>query len=845
MKPFFLKVLLLCLFIVPASAQTPLHFEAIDGKTNTSILQLNAAQKTISADGISVQQTYSPAKDNQAETSNFTIKNTSNSERWLYLNWEITWNSNTNTNQLSYWSGKGEPITGGALLKNPSADASMNTTMLQAIYDDKNGIALALPPDQIVSQIHQSLENTNGNLILHLQIPLVLDAGQSDTFPIEIYHFTPRYGFLDALQKYFSAHPDDFNPRTDIDPRAAGVAGSRPWQDLYEGNPLAAFEKERRLHGDWEWFYAPFRRTGDIYTHDKFWDYKPARPFNASRNQPSAEIYRQKRHDALQAINDAGAVPAYYVPSFLYAEEQLAQEQYPGAIIRNPDGSMTRHYTTPWVTYSDNEILMYPWGNKFAAQSMTDAKQLVAENNIPAFGYDIMAGGVAFRGDGMKESPRRAFDVNGEYVDSAVAIAKMADFTRSLKNDGLNVSLVGNATNESRPFLVARSDAIMCEQPAYYYPEELTALRYAAGHKLITFWSAWRLPDLLKTDDMTPAELRTAYEAAVDYTRLASYRYGAFPSDRWSNGVPAIMRMLPLLKEVISEGWQAVPAVRGASANLPDSIWPARYGKGIGSFITLGNADKTDWIGDIAIDNDYLGTSNYLFADVNGKVLSQTVKGRTTILHIQIPTRQTLVLRAIAEIPTSAAGNAAVNWSDNGATGTLNIKSTFTPTKVLSPHSGWNLANQKEQNWNFNSLYFASPIQQIQNFPFFSDTSTAQILLPKNPTAAEKWTAEHIQMYFQFWGKQGMKPAKEIQLPIVENGEKIDRSKPIILIGNAANKIQLNRQTLNIGGDDLHESTLQLLAVLDRKYFYSGQLPTTGSDAAALKKADFPNNELQ
>lgn len=820
MKPFLLKVFFLCLLIVPAAAQTSLNFDIVDGKTNKPVTE-----------GITVQKNVTAAQNNAPEICRFTIKNTSADERWIYLNWSVAFASNTGIDGIHYWDGQGEALSGNALLEHPSADAAHDTTMLQAVYDGNQGVALALPPDEIVSQLTQSLDTSpDKKYILHLQIPLVLDAGQSDTFPIEIYHFTPRYGFLDALQQYFSAHPAAFNARNDIDPRAAGVGDASIVRPALETSEELAFETGRRFYSDWDWVYAPFKRTGDIYGREQFWNYQTARPSNAWRNKgATAADYHAKRSSELKNLDDAGIAGAFYTPSFSYSEIQLAKDEYPNAIIYNPDGSYYMYYTTPWVTGPDNEVMMYPWGNKFARQSMDDARQLVAENDIPAFGYDVFSGGVPYRGEGMKESPRRAFDDKGEYVDSSVAVAKMADFTRSLTKNGRATGLVGNATGQTRPFLVTRADSLMFEQPPYYHASDFVALRYAAGHKMITIWNPWRLVNLLKWQQMTTEQLQDAYHGAADYLRLSCFRYGSFPSPRWASGVPQIMRMLPLIKEVISEGWQAVPAVRATHGELPGYIWPARYGNDVGSYITIGNAVKEPWHGQIAIDNDYLGTANYLFADVDGTPLPQTVKGRVTLLQVQIPAHETLVLRAVAALPANAAGDATVAWKDDGANGALNIQSSLSPAKVVSPRNGWRLANHDKQNWNFNSLYFASPLKNILDFPYFGDATTAQIVLPKNASDQDQQDAKHLQEYFIFWGKSGMQPARDIQLPILTDPAKINTALPVIYLGAPAT--QRRGQALYVG------DAKQLMNMLDQKYFYYGTLSPGPTGGEVLKKA--------
>lgn len=861
MKLHVIKVLLIFLLAVSCSAQAQLQLNIVDGKTDKSILQIASSQKSASQDHIDVQVQPSSTKDG-LQVWRFTIKNNSSQDRWLYLNWQLPWQKATDLNRLHYWSGQGAAITGQALSYEPVATEDRNTTMLQAVYDDEVGVALALPPAEIVSAFKNSFKNDAGKYFLELQIPLVLSPSQSDTFPIEVYHFQPRYGYLDALQQYFAAHPAAFNTRKDIDPRAAGTGGSRPYLDLYSWTPLEATEKLRRFGGGWDWIYAPFRRTGDIYTRDEFWNYEPARKFNDVRDQPSAAVFRANRHKMLSNVIGVGAIGAFYVPSFLYAETQLAKEQYPGAIIYKPDGSYAKEYTTPWVTGQDNELALYPWGNKFAEQSMKDARQLVAENDIYAFGYDIMGGGMAFRGEGMKVSPRRAFDKDGEYVDTAVGLAKIADFTRSLEKNGKKVGLVGNTTSNSRPFLAARSDTFMMEQTPYYEEEYLyaeagaaRALRYAAGHKAVTVWTSWRLPRMLKTDEMTPEQLRAAYRGIADYMRLSYFYLGAYPSISGVYGIPRTVRMLPLLKEVVMRGWQAVPAVRGTNGVLPQSLWTARYGNDLDSFITLGNAQKTTWKGKIVVDNDYLGESNYLFvAENSGKVLSQKINGRTTELDVEIPSHDTLVLRSVAAVPASAAGDATVTWNDDGATGTLTVKGAVVPTRVLPARADWKPNGQKNGIWNFTSNYFSSPAADLQEFPYFTDNVVAQILLPQNASPKAQIAAERIQNFFKFWGKYGTPEAKEIVLPILYTGDDIDRSKPIIEINAQPGKVQRQGNVLKVSSNNLEQATLQLLKTLDQKYFFAGTLTTedrwrhqdtyAGQDAETFKKAGLAGKTL-
>jgi len=831
MHKFFLKVLFLYCFIQAAHAQTPLRFTVVDGKTNATVISKTADQTSQDRDGIKLQQSLSPENADYPQIWKVTITNTGQAQRWLYLRWTAAWNKTDKLEQLYYWNGRGEPVSGGALRDALPSNANGCTSMIQAIYDNQNGLALALSPFEVVSQFQQSLLSDGNKFQLQLQIPLVLDAGQSDSFPVEIYRFTPRYGYLDALQKYFSAHPDAFNARKDIDPAGAGVgAGYTAWSGF-------SFERTRRFGGDWDWVYSPFKRTGDIYGREQFWNYTPARPDTTWKGKITVEKFHTTRQSLLEKGAAAGTDMMFYVTSFMFCEINLAKEQYPGAIIYQPDGKYMWYTDYPNVTGYDNEVQVYPWGNKFAEQSMEDARDVVKENPISGFAYDVLSGGYPFRGAGMQESPRRAFDQNGEYVDLSVGISKMMNFTRNLECDGRKMALVGNASGNSRAFLVARCDSAMYESPPYKYVNRLLPLRLAMGHKILTWWDTYGLANILDWQNMSPAEIRAAYRGAADALCLLSYRYGGYPIPKLAEGVPSVMRILPQLKEVITQGWQAVPAVRAPQGDLPDYIWPARYGNGLGSYITIGNASPESWSGQVVIDNDYIGKTNYLFVDDKGRPLPQYLSGRTTLIDVQIPSHQTLVLRAVASVSLNVTGNATVSWNDDGAHGQLTFKSTFTPDQVIPLPADWDLSSHQGDNWNYVSRYFGSPLQDIINFPFFNETQTATIVLPTKFSPDEENATKLIQQYFQFWGKDGITPTRDIALKIVHD-EPHATDTPTIFIGENNKKIQYINGALYINGNSpgtLTQATLKLLDALDQKYFYCGTFSDDNKDI--VKKA--------
>lgn len=832
------------------------YFEVVDGATKQQVLKAPAGESKQSA-GIEMQCRVKPAATSAQVLWSTQIRNAGSGQRRLTLRWSVECRMNPG---YDYWRGRDEPVSGEWLAFIPPGGAN-NTLPLQTLYGATSGYALAMDPMEIFSGLKQWQESVaaaspnagSPNTRMTLEIPLVLDAGQQDSFEFALYSYTPRYGYLDAVQIYHDLYPKSFTPRTDIDPRSTGNGA------MYLVWTENDFEAARRFGGDWEWVYAPFRRTGDIYGRAQFYDYTPARPFyDALYKLPFAEFHKERKVKLARGLESNTAM-MFYVPSYIWAEERLALEKYPGAIVRNPDGGFAGHFTTPWVTGHDNEVLMYPWGNSYAEQTKEDLRQLVRDDlNIQGFAYDVLAGNSRHRADGVAQSPRRGFDETGVYADTAVAIAKMMDFTRDLERDGHKLAIVANPTGGTcRSFLAARTDNNMTEFAPYQWQDQLLSLRLMMGHKPLCWWDVWNLSDLMQWQKMTPAEIREAYLGARDYVLLASFRYGGVPAPWLTRGTPRLLRWLPTIRRVVRAGWQAVPAVR----NLPDSVWAGRYGRGIGSFITLGNAGGNSFKGTIQIENSYLGAGNYIFASPDGSKLVQRIVGSITEVDVEIAPKSPLVLQAIAESPQKARGAATVTWRFDGAAGELTIDTKVPVRNVIAPAEECAPPRPLRKNvWSITSANFASPVSAIQSFPFFGGKETATIVLPAQPNADEEWAARRLQEYFRFWGKQATPGAKPIDLtvvrgtiggaaasaaprvhigraaPVLQQRERVMRQREVYLSPNDSRQLVVTGQTPR----DVREAMWRLMQQLDLKYVYPGGFASHGrtpNEAAALTKA--------
>ncbi|MBM3888341.1 MAG: hypothetical protein FJ388_04365, partial [Verrucomicrobia bacterium] len=289
-----------------------------------------------------------------------------------------------------------------------------HTFPMTCAYAKRGGVAVGLRPDMLCSWLEQAWEAAtpqDGRLSQTMRI--VLDPEKSETIEFVIFAFDPRYGFLDALQAYYDEFPTWFRAAEGVDLRVTG--GGATYWCWHRDSP----EMCRRFFGDWEWCYAPFRRTGDWVGREELWDYQPARPFAKERAVPREE-FLAKRAEQFERGKRCNVAMLFYLPANIWCEIQLAKERYKDAIVLREDASGTpqpMESHRPWVTGHDDELIVFPWATSFADACMRDMRQLAAELDIAGFAFDTANGGIPYRGPGVARCPGRAWDERGPFVD--------------------------------------------------------------------------------------------------------------------------------------------------------------------------------------------------------------------------------------------------------------------------------------------------------------------------------------------------------------------------------------------------------------------------------------------
>jgi len=555
-----------------------------------------------------------------------------------------------------YWDGAFRavhPIPGEQF---PGEDRPRGAWLLSAAGDSARAVVMGVTPDTLISYAEPALRYVpGGGSRYSFAVRVVLDPGQEESFALCAGSVPwARYGFLPAVwQAYREAFPEHFEVGEDVADAIWGTSA------MYQSWSRGEVDRERlrRLGCSWDWCYAPFKRAGDMWGRDDEWEFEPLAKSYADRPrviagadlaEATAEQFRDARADWFAEYGlDCGHL--FYTPSGIWVEKQLAQEQFPDAIVVNDELATE---LSVWVTGNDTELLMQPTGTSYGERLRADYA-LIAENlDITGFAFDVCVAGQRNYSDAVQQPlAGRSWDERGVFFDLGISMVEQMRFIRGLSVERLPFRqrpIVGAGTS----FTTWHVDGALLELTLTgVHRDRWPLMCMALGGKPGVIWKGWEINSLVQdVDAMSRADYLRVLRNLADHVHLKSFEWGMFPGYNYLPGMDRMQRDMPLLRELVRSGWQALCPVTAAPEGVV--LWNGRYGDGAGTYLALCNPNEGALAAQVNVDNGPLGEADCVFVDRRDQAepLAQTVADRQTRLSLDLPRHEPTVLRSVLAV---------------------------------------------------------------------------------------------------------------------------------------------------------------------------------------------------
>jgi hypothetical protein len=875
-------------------------FQLIDGKSNQAIAladlkaQIEGSKLVFTGQDatrkLNARMTFAPVQEHLS--CKLSLKNVGKEQKWLYVKFSLPLIYAENG---SYWNGS-------SIFKN--VDTLDVTTRIgkgfpmSCFYGKDSGLALGIEGHQMFSWLDTGL-NTENQKHFFWAAKLVLDPGQEDGVEFIAYAFPNDYGFLNAVDMYYRAFPDLFKPTPDIDPRAVYgncASGYSCWGFVLDFDKEPQRELLRRSFCTWEWMYAPFKRPGDILGKDEYWNWGCKAADENGNYKGTAREFREKlRAPCFRRADKYNILSMFYVTN--WAEEKLANEIYPGSRIHDPDGIDS---INPWVHPYACSVRTYMWGNKFAEATQKDQSELLREQFrcLGGFAVDCASGEERHRGDGLNQSPGRAYDKYGVFVSEGVGQAKWFDFMHSLKIGDRPMAIVSNGGDAH--FMTAfRNDTVIEECGAIDYltnPKIAGAGQFLMGRKprcmyQINFYTD-KLGEQVDWKKMTTEQIREVYRTLFKSYVLLGFKYNFFYSADLAVGSKNIIRNMPAQLELSRAGWQAIP-----SFQADPGLWSARYGQETTTYLFLGNPGTDKKQGQVTADHRYLGDAKYVFTTFSGQeTANEVVKAQTKLNYAIDPKEyvifkcvlalqsksdfqatageqatcdQSLVKVALQNLAGPVAAVARVPRDMIPESVTLNGKPLTFKADADSVVFGFEPEKQSTIEMKFRSKYVLSPEKQILDLPIYDKARepVCKVALGDNPTEYDKeigwWVRDYFRVYCRYVEKfkitipaASFKDLPEKKNLVVIGGDDIlpemDRIEPgasASLSSHPAGAIKVIGSNVLVvyARTDKNRRAMvdRLLRIWDKKYVYYGCLIVPGVMGLGTEPASAATMEMR
>ena len=844
---------------VPVKFDAPRDWKISSGSASHTLREVGG--------GLRLQVGY---KTTDSIRINLAFQNTGKTQRLL----EVSYSVFTPGANFTWWDGRDEAVPGTDERKYERIFLRLP---MSVVYNNKSaGTAIGLDPHHLSSFFASGATKVQNGLLASFTCRIVLDPDQKLTLPLYAFSFTPRYGHLDAMDKLYDMYPDLFEVDPEVRPELNGRGGGYFWS----GKAVRHLQCEdaRRFNTGWDWVYAPIQRTGMWYPNESNWDPDADYPGYTDTFKDLApgtlEHYRAVNRDVFHRGWPSAAL-VYY--TMFFAAETNYMKKYPDGLLISSNGkSFPAVDDTAKGRKGDKVVMTYPWGNSHGRQVAKEIAEIANDFQPGGIGFDVALLIERHYGSGIEGDSARAWDDTGVFCSLQVALARLMDVVHEQKVRGHKLAVVNNAP---WTYMTAvRSDAILHEILAYTYVDGWKDSRPLFGRKAATWWDPMYAELILNWESMTPEQIREGLTRLSDYQRLNSLKYGYIPMNFQIRGIKSLFDLMPILHELCAEGWQPVSAVK-----CDNDLWLSRYGKGLRSFISVGNGSKQSQKALLKVYTNYLGKGHFLYSTYKGTPLS--VKSSNGVAHLDMgtlaPYEHSIARSLVALISDGnvevdgkawcsndpmVQGKIAANWlisgrsAKSGDKGTIHIRvpDGAHPTKLVinKVDCRFTLKNgvvaytgNLPSNGNMEMTYRPMVVVEcsedaILKFPFLTDEKpSCTVVVPGNSVETDRFSAQRISSYFEWYFHKKAADAsgyiqpmselpkfgKSVVIPITV-GDSISNSDACVEIrpsnGMASIKLSPDGSKLIIEGSSPKEreaAVLRLLSILDKKYpFYSG-----------------------
>lgn len=671
----------------------------IDGQTGEVIVPSHFAPRNLSGSwelpGTGVEAYYSVGPYRNCILWDLRLLNHGRSQRWFEVRLGVPIDPERG---WMFWDGRNEPVAvapdarilgarsepiGGAegCTELPSHHG-LNTPM-SAAWSPEAGLAVALRPREMHSYFAGGAEpGASARDALYYATRVVVDPRTTEQVVFTLFAFDPQWEERGALEQMYEAWRGDY-----IGGGPMSHCMVTGMQTLLLAQPFV-WEEARRLGTGWIWGtmarYAGLcypeegRQPTEAQAKDMYRAFTTPRYGErgwvgdavAERGWLTPEEHIRYVEEAREGVRDALAVG--FDITAQYADKGLVESEFPESRL------MTRPGTPADIP---NLGLVYAWGDPYGEKhaelvsTLIDALKPAGVNLDNAVGYD------RHYGEGVEDSPGRAFDAEAQQVYVIDGIAHAMQMARArehvwLDPEGRWGTLDSRGT---RPWVGANTigthfGATLCnvsliEALAPFHDpdappwrgqftrpgqEHYLALRYLLGAKMMIFRGPypWQIELTEEQKALPPPErdraFIAAYEAFMADYPLFAYRVGAGSISYVLVPCANVRAHTATVPRLARAGWQPVP---GARADAPE-LWVERFGNppgklrmqwglaGAAAYLTIGNPTdepvestvrcEAERIGAVALTTDAGETVPVTIAE-GGSVARAALLARTPV----------------------------------------------------------------------------------------------------------------------------------------------------------------------------------------------------------------------